>query len=58
MPPATTPTTWAPRREGWYLQRDTTFYAYSADGSFEHPRPADAERLATLLTQAKRYRYM
>jgi hypothetical protein len=58
MPSATTPTTWAPHRDGWYLQRDTTSYAYSAGGSFEHPRPAGAERLATLLTQAKRYRDM
>lgn len=47
-----------PLREGWRLQRDTTSYVYSADGSFEHPRPADAERLASLLAQAKRYRDM
>ena len=45
-----------PLSEGWRYQRDTTAYAYSADGSFEHPRPADAERLTSLLAQANRYR--
>jgi NAD(P)H dehydrogenase (quinone) len=44
--------------EGWRYQRDTTAYAYSADGSFDHPEPADAERLTSLLAQAKRYRDM
>jgi hypothetical protein len=47
-----------PLGEGWRYQRDSTAYAYSADGSFEHPRPADGERLASLLAQAKRYRNM
>jgi hypothetical protein len=47
-----------PLREGWQVQHDTTSYAYSADGSFEYPRPAGAERLASLLAQAKRYRDM
>lgn len=45
-------------KEGWCYQRDTTAYAYSADGSFEDPRPADAEHLTSLLAQAKRYRDM
>lgn len=47
-----------PLSEGWRYQRDTTAYAYSADGSFAHPRPADAARLTALLAQAKRYRDM
>ena len=45
-----------PLREGWRYQRETTAYPYSTDGSFEHPGPADTERLASLLAQAKRYR--
>jgi len=45
-----------PLREGWRFQRETTAYPYSTDGSFEHPGPADSERLASLLAQAKRYR--
>lgn len=56
MPPVTTPTTWAPLREGCRLQRDTTSYAYSADGILRPPTADWRERLATLLTQAKRYR--
>jgi len=45
-----------PLREGWRFQRETTAYPHSTDGSFEHPGPADSERLASLLAQAKRYR--
>ena len=58
MPPVTAPTTWATHREGWYLQRDTTSYAYSADGSFEHPRPAAPSGSPPSSAQAKRYRDM
>jgi predicted dinucleotide-binding enzyme len=47
-----------PLSEGWRYQRDTTAYAYSTDESFEHPGPADAERLTSLLARAKRYRDM
>ena len=47
-----------PLREGWRYQRETTAYPYSTDGSLEHPGPADTERLASLLAQAKRYRDM
>jgi len=47
-----------PLSEGCRFQRDTTAYAYSTDGSFEHPRPADAQRLTSLLARAKRYRDM
>lgn len=42
-----------PLREGWRYQRDTTPYAY---GSFDDPRPTDAERLRSLLAQSRRYR--
>jgi 8-hydroxy-5-deazaflavin:NADPH oxidoreductase len=47
-----------PLSEGWRFQRDTTAYAYSADGSFDAPRPADAEHVSRLLAGAKRYRDM
>jgi 8-hydroxy-5-deazaflavin:NADPH oxidoreductase len=47
-----------PLSESWRFQRDTTPYAYSTNGSFEHPRPAGAQRLTSLLAQAKRYRDM
>jgi NAD(P)H dehydrogenase (quinone) len=47
-----------PLSEGWRLQPGTIAYAYSTDGSFEHPRAAGTERLTSLLAQAKRYRDM
>ncbi len=45
-----------PLKEGWRYQSGAITYPYGADGSFENPQPADAERLASLLAQAKRYR--
>ncbi len=42
--------------EGWRYQSGAIAYPYGADGSFEHPQPADAERLASLMAQAKRSR--
>jgi len=47
-----------PLSEGWRLQPGTIAYAYSTNGSFEHPQPAGAERLTSLLAQAKRYHHM
>jgi NAD(P)H dehydrogenase (quinone) len=47
-----------PLSEGWRYQRGATAYPYSGDGSFEDPRPADAERLMSVLAQSKRYRDM
>lgn len=43
-----------PLSEGWRYQRSTGAYAYSGDGSFEDPQPADAARLASVLAQAER----
>ncbi len=45
-----------PLSEGWRLQPGTIAYAYGTNGSFEHPQPAGAEQLTSLLAQAKRYR--
>ncbi len=44
--------------EGWRFQRDLPAYngIYVRDGDSTHPQPGDAERAATLLAQAKRYR--
>lgn len=46
-----------PLAEGWRYQRDTAAYAgvYASDESFETPRQVDADRLAGLLAQSKRY---
>lgn len=46
----------SPAPRGWRLQRDTTSYTYSADGSFEHPRPAAPSGSPRSSAQAKRYR--
>jgi 8-hydroxy-5-deazaflavin:NADPH oxidoreductase len=43
-----------PLSEGWRFQAGAIAYAYSTDGSFDHPHPAGAERLSSLLSQAKR----
>lgn len=45
-----------PLSEGWRLQGDTIPYAYSTDGSFDHPQPAGTGQLTTLLAQADRCR--
>ena len=45
-----------PLSEGWRLQPGTIASAYSINGSFEHPQPAGAGQLNSLLAQAKRYR--
>jgi NAD(P)H dehydrogenase (quinone) len=45
-----------PLSEGWRFQRGAIDYPYTADGSFEHPQPAGAARLTSVLGQAKRYR--
>ena len=47
-----------PHREGWYLQRDTTSYAYSADGSLSTHRRAAPSGSPPSSAQAKRYRNM
>ena len=48
-----------PLSEGWRFQRDTAAYAAVYAGeTFEEARPADAERLRTLLAQSKRYAEM
>jgi hypothetical protein len=44
----------SPLSEGWRFQAGAIAYAYSTDGSFDHPRPVGAERLSSLLSQAKR----
>jgi 8-hydroxy-5-deazaflavin:NADPH oxidoreductase len=41
--------------QGWRLQPGAIPYAYSTDGSFEHPQAAGAGRLISLLAQAKRH---
>jgi len=38
--------------EGWRFENDATPYPYSTDGSFEHPGPADTDRIASLLAHA------
>jgi len=43
-----------PLSEGWRFEAGAIAYAYSTDGSFDHPQPAGADRLTSLLTQAKR----
>ena len=43
-----------PLSEGWRFQAGAIAYAYSTDGSFDHPQPADADRLTSLLAQARR----
>jgi predicted dinucleotide-binding enzyme len=43
-----------PLSEGWRFQVGAIPYAYSTDGSFDHPHPAGADRLTSLLAQAKR----
>jgi 8-hydroxy-5-deazaflavin:NADPH oxidoreductase len=43
-----------PLCEGWRFQVGAIAYAYSSDGSFDHPRPAGADRLTSLLAPAKR----
>jgi predicted dinucleotide-binding enzyme len=45
-----------PLSEGWRLQPGIIAYAYGTNGSFEHPQPAGAGQLTSLLAQAKRYR--
>lgn len=44
--------------EGWRCQVGAIAYAYSSEGSFDQPQPAGAERLTSLLAQAKRQRDM
>lgn len=43
-----------PLSQGWRFQAGAIAYPYSTDGSFDHPQPADAEQLTSLLAQAKR----
>ena len=43
-----------PLSEGWRFQVGAIPYAYSTDGSFDHPQPVGAGRLISLLAQAKR----
>lgn len=45
-----------PLSEGWRFQAGATPYPYSADGSFDQPAPAGAERVASLLAHATRQR--
>ena len=43
-----------PLSESWRFQAGAVASAYSTDGSFDHPQPAGAEQLTSLLAQAKR----
>ena len=45
-----------PLSEGWRFQVGAIAYAYSTDGSFDHPQPASVGQLTSLLAQAKRER--
>jgi NAD(P)H dehydrogenase (quinone) len=45
-----------PLTEGWRYQSGAITYPYGANGSFDNPQPANAERLAPLVAQAKRAR--
>jgi predicted dinucleotide-binding enzyme len=42
-----------PLSESWRFQAGAIAYPYSSDGSFDHPQPAGAEKLTSLLAQAK-----
>lgn len=43
-----------PLTEGWRFQAGAIVYAYSTDGSFDHPQSAGADRLTSLIAQARR----
>lgn len=43
-----------PLSESWRFQAGAIAYPYSTDGSFDHPQPAGAEKLTSLLAHAKR----
>jgi 8-hydroxy-5-deazaflavin:NADPH oxidoreductase len=43
-----------PLSEGWRFEAGAIAYAYSTAGSFDHPQPAGADRLTSLLARARR----